>query len=190
MTFNIKTGNMSFTLGCLVLDGRMNSELRFDSMLETLTNIPLFQGLNSTQIELLGPLFERFTCTPETTIFEQGDQPQYLYILLKGTIIIRYKPYDGPPISFPRLHEGDVFGWSVVVGSKCYTSSSMSASDVEAIRIRGTDLWKLVRNHPETGKIILDRLAASVSPRWKDALAEVQALFNKELEQSKKEGEE
>ena len=181
---------MSFTLGCLVLDTKPDNELRFELMLETLTNIPLFQNLDPSQIKLLDPFFERFTCAPDTIIFEQGDRPQYLYILLKGTVTIRYKPYDGPPITLTRLHKGDAFGWSAAVGSKYYTSSCLSASYVEAMRIQGTDLWKLVRNHPDTGKIILDRLANFVSPRWKDAQAEVQALFNKELEQSKKKGDE
>jgi CRP-like cAMP-binding protein len=155
-------------------------------MIEALTHIPLFQNLLPSQIMLLDPLFEHFTCGPNTLIFEQGGKPEYLYVLLKGTVEINYKPYDGPPITLTRLHKWDVFGWSAVVGSKLYTSSSFGASYVDAIRIRGVDLWRLVRNHPETGKIILDRLAEYVSPRWTNAQDEVQALFQKEVEKSKK----
>jgi len=36
----------------------------------------------------------------------------------------------------------------------------------------------LVREHPETGKIIMDHLASVVSSRWKNAHSQVQSLLN------------
>jgi len=127
---------------------------------------------------LLRPLFEQFICPPETTIFEQGEPASHLYLLIKGDVAIRYKPYDSPPITLTRLHAGDVFGWSAVVGSTYYTSSIVSESHIETLRIRGVYLWALVREHPETGKIVMDHLANVVSSRWKNAHAQVQSLLN------------
>ncbi|MBK7317838.1 hypothetical protein [Candidatus Villigracilis affinis] len=54
----------------------------------------------------------------------------------------------------------------------------MSETEIETIRIRGSHLLALVRDHPETGKIIMDRLANVVSSRWKNARTQVQALLN------------
>jgi CRP-like cAMP-binding protein len=71
-----------------------------------------------------------------------------------------------------------VFGWSAVIGSTHYTSSIISESQVEALRIRGNYLLALVREHPETGKIIMDRIASVVSSRWKNAHEQVQLLLN------------
>jgi len=147
-------------------------------MLESLPNIPLFQNLEPAQISLLKPLFEQFTCPPDTTIFEQGEPASYLYLLIKGKVEIRYKPYDSQPITLTHLRGGDVFGWSAVVGSTNYTSSIISESQIEALRIRGIYLMALVREHPETGKIIMDHLASVVSSRWKNAHAQVQSLLN------------
>lgn len=155
-------------------------------MLDTLAGIPLFQGLSLEQLTLLEPLFEDFNCPPETILFEQGEEPHYLYVLLKGRIAIKYKPYDGPPINITRLRKGDVFGWSAVVGSKYYTSGTVSITQVRTIRIRGTNLWELVREHPETGKIFLDRLASVVSSRWQNAHTQVQALFDEGMKTSKR----
>ncbi len=146
-------------------------------MLESLPAIPLFQELEPAQINLLKSLFGQFTCAPETVIFEQGDPASYLYLLLKGEVTIRYKPYDGPPITLTRLHGGDVFGWSAVIGSPNYTSSIISESQIECVRIKDIDLQALIREHPETGKIIIDRLARVVSARWKNAHAQVQSLL-------------
>ena len=147
-------------------------------MLELLPNIPLFENLDTAQIALLKPLFEQFIRPANTTIFEQGETASYLYLLIKGEVIIRFKPYDTPPITLTRLRAGDVFGWSAVLGSTHYTSSLVSETEIETIRIRGSHLLALVRDHPETGKIIMDRLANVVSSRWKNARTQVQALLN------------
>lgn len=141
-------------------------------------NIPFFQNLEPAQIALLKPLFEQFACPPDTTIFEQGEPASYLYLLIKGDVAIRYKPYDSPPITLTHLRDGDVFGWSAVTGSAYYTSSIISESEIEAVRIRGNFLLALVREHPEAGKIIMDHLADVVSSRWKNAHAQVQSLLN------------
>jgi CRP/FNR family transcriptional regulator, cyclic AMP receptor protein len=147
-------------------------------MIESLPYIPLFQDLDPAQIALLKPLFEQFTCPADTVIFEQDAPATYLYLLIKGEVAIRYKPYDGPTITLTRLRVGDVFGWSAVVGSTHYTSSIISESEVEAIRIRGDHLLKLSSDAPETGKVVMDRLARVVSPRWENAQAQVQSLLN------------
>ena len=147
-------------------------------MHELLPHIPLFQDLDPAQIALLEPLFEKFTCAADTVILEQDTPAIYLYLLIKGEVAIRYKPYDGPLITLTHLHEGDVFGWSAVVGSPRYTSSIISETGVEAIRIRGVHLLKLFNDAPETGKVVMDRLARVVSPRWENAHAQVQSLLS------------
>jgi len=147
-------------------------------MSESLPYIPLFQDLDPAQMALLKPLMEQFTCQKDAVIFEQGAPAIFMYVLVKGEVAIQYKPYDGPPIILTRLSDGDVFGWSAVVGSPCYTSSIISESNVEAIRIRGSSLLKLFGDAPETGKVIMDRLVRIVSPRWGDAQAQVQSLIN------------
>ncbi len=95
---------------------RLTAGLICFQMLESLTHIPLFEDLASDQLALLEPLFESYKCPPDTTIFEQGDLAEYLYLILEGSVSIRYKPYDGPPIKVTHLREGNVFGWSAVVG--------------------------------------------------------------------------
>ncbi|MBL8101768.1 MAG: cyclic nucleotide-binding domain-containing protein [Anaerolineales bacterium] len=147
-------------------------------MLDSLPYIPLFQGFDAFQISILKNLFEDFFCPAGTVIFEQGDPAKYLYLLISGEIAIRYKPYDGPPLTLTRLHDGEVFGWSAVIGTPKYTSSIVSETDVAAIRIEGAHLWALVRDHPEIGTTVIDRLARIVSPRWENAHAQIQSLLN------------
>lgn len=154
-------------------------------MLEALSHIPFLKDLSREQLELLLPLLEEYSCPAGTVIFEQGDAASHLYLILRGAVVIRYKPYDGPAIVLTRLRSGDAFGWSAVIGSKAYTSGIISEEEVETIRIRGSDLRQLCAAHPETGRLILDRLAGVVSSRWKDAHAQVKAVLDQGVNGSK-----
>ena len=147
-------------------------------MLDTLPIIPLFQGLTTIETDLLKPLFKAFSCRADTDIFGQGDPALYLYLILNGAVIIRYKPYDGAAMTLTRLRNGDVFGWSAVIGRKRYTSSVISETALESLRIRREDLWFLVEEHPEIGKTIIDRLARMVSPRWTNAHTQIELLLD------------
>lgn len=153
-------------------------------MLDELPIIPLFDDLSAEQTALLAAMFEMFHCPTGTAIFEQGDPAEYLYLILKGRVAIRYKPYDAPHIVLTRLKGGDVFGWSAAIGSKKYTSGAVSQSDIEALRLHRDSLHRLLDEHPELGKIMLDRLALNVSPRWKNAYEQIQPLIASERKSS------
>jgi len=155
-------------------------------MLDVIGQIPLLYDLNKEQLELLNSLFEVFTCPADHPIFEQNDQASYLYLLISGKVVLHYKPYDGTRIVLTHLNPGDVFGWSAVVGESVYTSGIYSETEVKAVRIRGSDLQKLCREHPDLGSIMLDRLAEAVSGRWQDSRRQVQAILARNLNQNEK----
>jgi CRP/FNR family transcriptional regulator, cyclic AMP receptor protein len=137
----------------------------------------MFEDLNENMISLLTPLFEVFSCQPGSIIFQQGDQAEYLYLVLDGKVDMSFKPYDGNPMTISHIDKGGLFGWSAVVGSNTYTSTALAIEDVKAFRIHGSDLREFCREHPEAGKDILERLADGVSSRWKDAHKQVQSIL-------------
>jgi CRP-like cAMP-binding protein len=138
---------------------------------------PFFRGLSPEQLDLIFPLFEPFTVPGGGTIFKQGDQATYLYVIQGGSVTIQYKPYDGPMITLSHLQAGEVFGWSSVVGAQSYTSDAISTTDVDLLRLRGSDLIRLCAEHPNAGVAILDRLAEAVSPRWTYARQQIQGIL-------------
>ncbi|MCZ2127387.1 MAG: cyclic nucleotide-binding domain-containing protein [Anaerolineales bacterium] len=146
-------------------------------MLEKLPPIPLFANLNERQRAALKSAFESYFCVEDEIIFEQGEKAEYLYLILRGKALLSYKPYDGQRITLSRLKDGDVFGWSAAVGGTKYTSSVVSATKLEAVRIHRQALLDLLAQDLETGKLVVDRLALSVSPRWHNAYEQIQHLF-------------
>jgi CRP-like cAMP-binding protein len=146
-------------------------------MFATLEKASLFTGLNMAELDLLEPLFQPFNHPAGTTFFEQGDSADFLYVLLEGAVEIRYKPDDGPTITVAHISPEGVFGWSAVVGSAAYTSGAYCIETSQTLRVLGDDLRKLCTEHPEMGRVILDRLAKAVSSRWHQARAQVRDIL-------------
>ena len=138
---------------------------------------PFFRGLTREQFDLLLPLFKPFTVPVGAVIFKQGDEATHLYVIQRGSVTIQYKPYDGPIITLSHLQPGEIFGWSSVVGGPTYTSDAISTTNVEALRLRGSDLVRLCSEHPTEGYAILSRLAEVVSPRWTYARQQIQEIL-------------
>lgn len=142
-----------------------------------LKSIPLFEGASDKTLALLEPLFESCTCHVGT-IFEQGDPAIHFFLLIEGAVDILYKPYDSPPITMTTVKPGGIFGWSAIAGNTVYTSGATCREECKALRVRGEDLRKLSIEHPETGEILLDRIAESVSSRWKNAREQVREILS------------
>jgi CRP/FNR family cyclic AMP-dependent transcriptional regulator len=140
-------------------------------------HIEIFKDLDEDQIGLFGPLFAELSFRAGTIIFQQGEAAKFLYLVISGTVDMSFKPYDGMPITVSHVGKGGLFGWSAVVGSENYTSSAIAIETGKAFRVHGSELRKFCREHPEAGKVILERLADGVSSRWKDAHKQVKSIL-------------
>ena len=146
-------------------------------MFTDLKFVPAFEGLRDEYLDLLKPLFEPFSCPAGSRVLQQGAPADYLYLILKGTVEISYKPDDGSPMTISHVEKGGLFGWSAVVGSREYTSSAVAIEELEAIRIHGDELRKLCVEQPEAGRMVLEHLADNVSLRWKDSHKKVKSIL-------------
>ena len=139
--------------------------------------LPLFDGLTPAQLELLRPLFIPCDCYSESVLFNQGDPAEYLYIVVVGEVTIQHKPDDGPPITITRVRPGGVVGWSAVLGNREYTSGAVCSVYSQMLRVRGEDLRILCEQHPETGILILERLATVIAKRLRNTHDQVMNLL-------------
>jgi CRP-like cAMP-binding protein len=146
-------------------------------MVSELKSLSIFNDLELSYADLLEPLFEPYSCPAGTVVLQQGKPADYFYLIISGGAEVSYKPYDGNPITVTHVEKGGLFGWSAVVGSEYYTSSTIAIEPLETVRVRGSKLRKFCTDHPEAGKELLERLANSVSWRWKDAKEQVKSIL-------------
>ncbi|MBE7534605.1 MAG: cyclic nucleotide-binding domain-containing protein [Anaerolineales bacterium] len=137
----------------------------------------LFSNLREEHINLMRTFIESVSYKPGETVIQQGSLANYFYIICKGKAQISFKPYDGNSITITYVETGELFGWSAVIRSKTYTSSVIAIEPLEAARINGNKLRKLIKKHPEAGREILNSLADAISTRWKDAREQVRLIL-------------
>jgi CRP-like cAMP-binding protein len=133
----------------------------------------LFDGFSKQDIDVLCSVFEPCRFPGNTTIIEQGQPTDYLYILTAGRVTIRYKPYDGPPFIFATIEPGDVFGWSMALGRPRYTSAAVAEEDCQAYRLSKERLSQLCERNPEVVSILMERLVDRIIQRAQSAQGEI-----------------
>ena len=143
---------------------------------------PLFQELTPEQSSLVRPLFSAGYETAGRSLFEQGELAEGLYLVVEGEAIIRFKPEDGPAILIARVRAGGVVGWSTVLGNPTYTSSAVCTTDCETLYIRGQDFRIFCEKYPDTGSLLLDRLARIVAERLRASHENVIALLEQGIQ--------
>ena len=146
-------------------------------MLTDLARVRPFEDLSAADLTLIEPYFYSSMHAAGDVLFSQDEPADKLYIVMDGDIAVRYKPYDAPEITVTHLHKGDVLGWSTALGNSSYTSSAVCTTDVSVLQITGANLRNLITKHPQTGTMVMDRLATAVSPRWKDTQRQVRSLL-------------
>jgi CRP-like cAMP-binding protein len=139
--------------------------------------LPLFQDLKPAQLQLLKPIFLPCDCYTGDALFEQGDFAEYLYLVVSGEVTIRYKPEDGTPITITRVRSGGVVGWSAALGNRQYTSGAICTDYTQMLRVRGRDLKHLCEEYPDTGILILERLAWVIAERLRHTHEQVVELL-------------
>jgi CRP/FNR family transcriptional regulator, cyclic AMP receptor protein len=142
----------------------------------------IFAGLDGNQINQLSPFVVENHYPKDAVIFEQGKPAEFLYILLSGEVIINYKPYDGPLLTVAHIIPGGVFGWSAALGREIYTSEAVAVQSCVACCLRGSSLSAIRELYPETGKILLDRLASVIAERLASTHTQVLGILTKGID--------
>jgi CRP/FNR family transcriptional regulator, cyclic AMP receptor protein len=145
-------------------------------------SLTIFQGLDHHQIEQLEPVMEECHFPGGSLVFDQGSPADWLYILARGEVIIRFKPYDGPPLTVATIGPGGVFGWSAAMGREVYTSGVIALCEVVAYRISSRSLDQLCDCDPQTGKLLLERLAAAIAERLQGNQQQIYAFLSQRID--------
>jgi CRP/FNR family cyclic AMP-dependent transcriptional regulator len=69
-------------------------------------NLSIFSGLDRGELRLIDPLLELCALYKDVRIFDRGQLATFLFILLKGEVLVRFKPYDGPILTVARILPG------------------------------------------------------------------------------------
>jgi CRP-like cAMP-binding protein len=137
----------------------------------------LFQNLSKEDLRLMRELFHPEQYVQDQIVFAQGAPAEKLHILTSGRAVIRYKPYDSDPLIVAEIPPGAVFGWSAILGRREYSSEAIIVESGEGMSAIGSRIKRFCRSHPDTGQILLDRLATAIANRLDTAKPQITELL-------------
>jgi CRP-like cAMP-binding protein len=132
-----------------------------------LKEIELFEGVDFEVMNEITGICSEESYSKDAILFEKDEEAKCLYILLEGTVKLVIK--NGGSITFSLTEPGDVFGWSSMLENAKYTASGICATDLKVVKIEKGKLIRILKNRPEVGFKVLQRLAGVISRRLSNA---------------------
>ena len=104
-------------------------------------------------------------------IFEEGQEAEYLYILLDGKVSMGVSLTSKPTKVIVSVVDqpSTVFGWSSLVAPYRFTSFSQSNANSKVLAIPSQTILDLLQQDPSTAYTVMKRLSELISSRLRDS---------------------
>ena len=132
--------------------------------------IDLFKGIDLEVMKDIANICTEENYAKGSVLFKAGERAECLYILDEGRLSLIIE--NGGSLIYALTDPGMVFGWSAMVESGRYTATSVCDTDLKALKIERTKLYRIFKLHPDAGFIVLKRLAGVISERLQNAYRE------------------
>jgi len=132
-----------------------------------LNELDLFEGISFEVMNEIADICTEEVYDKGTTIFNQGERAENLYILKEGTLNLMVK--NGGSLVFSLSEPGQVVGWSSLMESGRYTASGICGTELKVVKITRKDLHKIFKHHPDAGFKVMRRIAGVIATRLKNA---------------------
>lgn len=140
--------------------------------LETIRSLPFFEGLDEEQVSAVtaGALLQRFP--RETVLFEQGERPDFLHVLVEGSVMLYGATGEGRETVIEILTPVDSF---VLAAALTDTPYLMSAKVLEASNILLLPARSL-REHMATQPKLALVMMASLATQFRRMVRQIKDL--------------
>lgn len=126
---------------------------------DTLARAGIFQGVDSEAVAALISEMDTVEFPKGTTIFEEGEPGDRLYIIVDGKVKLARHAPDGRENLLSVMGPSDMFGELSIFDPGPRTSSAVCVTDVTCATMDSTMLRQWIDNHPEISQQLLRVLA-------------------------------
>lgn len=139
---------------------------------EILSRAGIFQGVDADAVDALISQLETITFPRGTTIFEEGEPGDRLYIIISGKVKLARHAIDGRENLLTVMGPSDMFGELSIFDPGPRTSSAVCVTQVNAAPMDSTMLHEWVKQHPAISEQLLRVLARRLR-RTNNSLADL-----------------
>ena len=137
-----------------------------------LAGIELFSELSEDELKEVSALAQTRTVTRDTTIFNEGDTADAIFVVVNGRVKIVTTSTDGKEFILTVLGAGQVFGEMALIEEATRSASVVTISDVELLVISRKDFDHLLHTSPGISR----KLMAILSRRLRRANSKMESL--------------
>lgn len=129
------------------------------SVQETLARAGIFQGVDPDAVVNLISQMQTESFPRSTTIFDEGEPGDTLYIIIEGKVKLARHAPDGRENLLSVMGPSDMFGELSIFDPGPRTSSAVCVTEVEAATMDSEMLRTWINDHPEISQQLLRVLA-------------------------------
>ncbi len=133
--------------------------------IELLTHVRVFETLGPRELAQVAAVTVPLRFDSGRVIFREGDQSDTCYVVRAGHARAIREHGDGRTLTLAHFGPGDIFGELAMFDDECRSATVETLDPVEAIAILGTDMRRLLREHPDLSL----KLVISLGRRLREA---------------------
>jgi NTE family protein len=143
--------------------------------------LPLFQGLDDALLDAIVNEIEWFALPGGTTLFEAGDPPDALYLVVSGSLGAYAQSPEGHRRLVGRVMAGEAAGEMALISGTPRTATLIALRDTELGRLSSAVFERLMLSHPQgllgLSRLMVQRLvSAQRQPRGRRAIPKTFAI--------------
>lgn len=147
-------------------------KLRMAEVSEILSRAGIFQGVEPTAVRTLIEQLDTVNFPRGTTIFDEGEPGDRLYIIISGKVKLARHSVDGRENLLTVMGPSDMFGELSIFDPGPRTSSAICVTELHAATMDSTMLHNWISEHPEIAEQLLRVLARRLR-RTNNSLADL-----------------
>src|SRR5919107_3642025 len=136
-----------------------------DDSVALLGAVPVFEELAPDDLRRVAEVAVPRRFAAQQVIFREGDESDTCYVVRRGHVRAVRENVDGRTIALAHFGPGDIFGELAMFDSERRSATIETLDAVEAIAILGSDMRRLLREHPD----IAVKLVIALGRRLREA---------------------
>jgi len=138
--------------------------LEIEEVLPILNRISILAGLSEKQLYSLFRLLQKVSYRKGETIFEQGDEPSYIYIIESGQVKLVIDK-EGTPLELVAFETGRCFGEASLIGIQRHAATAVATQDTQLIVLSRKALLSIYKTDLELFSLLILNIAREVCRR-------------------------
>jgi CRP-like cAMP-binding protein len=135
------------------------------SKLEKLRSSAFFQEFPPEYFEQLVDIGREIELPARTTVFKEYDRAKDVYVILSGEISLAICDKEDSCRLIGTLRQGDLMGWSALVGRARLYDTARTVTDVTALALDAEKLMEFCAANPKFGFKFMHRIACVLAER-------------------------